>query len=46
MVGGLLIKTGSTVWAPGVFYKAIVKSVLLYGRKSRVVADSTIKVIE
>ena len=46
MVGGVVSKTGETVWAKGVLYKAVVQSVLLYGSEIWVVKGYIIKVLE
>ena len=46
MVGMVITKVRATVQARGIFYKAIVKSVLLYGSKSWLVMGDMLKVIE
>ena len=45
-VGEVVTKTGATVWAWGMFYKAITQSVLLYGIKSLVVTRAMLKALE
>ena len=42
----VLEKTGATVQARGIIYKAMSQSVLLYGRKSWVVTEAMLKVLE
>ena len=46
MVGMVMTKMRATVQARGIFYKAIVKSVLLYGSKSWLVTGSMLNVLE
>ena len=43
MIEKMLVKTGSTVWAQGMMYKAVAQLVLLYGREIWVVMGETIK---
>ena len=46
MIKRVLEKTGATVQARGIIYKAMSQSVLLYGRKSWVVTEAMLKVLE
>ena len=46
MVGKVVMKTGGKVRARVMLYRAIVQSVLLYGRKSWVVMGDMLKVLE
>ena len=42
----VLTKTRATVWDPGMIYKSVVKTVILYGRESWVVKEYIMKVLE
>ena len=46
MVARVTERTGATVRSQGAMYKAVVQSVLLYGRKSWVVTGYMLKVLE
>ena len=46
MVARVLDKTGATVRARGIMYKAVYQSVLLYGSDSWVVMGGMLKVLE
>ena len=45
MVSKVVTKTGSTVQARGMIYKAVVQTVLIYGSKSWVVTGAMLKVL-
>ena len=42
----VLTRTGSTVQAPAMLYRAVANTVLIYGSESWVVAGAMIKVLE
>ena len=46
MVGKVVAKTRSTVWAQGILYKSVVQLELLYGRVGWVVTGFMLKVLE
>ena len=45
MVGKVVTKTGATVRAQGIMYKAVVQSVVLYGSESGVITGAMLKVL-
>ena len=46
MVAKVLVKVGATVRSRDIIYKMVVQTVLIYGRKSWLMTDAILKVLE